>query len=70
VIRLHSNELVSQNLPPALAATLPALPQTQENNALALICSGFTCEPPISDFGTLTSVLADKIRSESLSHGS
>jgi uncharacterized protein len=71
VIRLHSNELVSQNLPPALAATLPALPQTQENNALALICSGFTCEPPISDHGTLASVLADKIRlSESLSHES
>lgn len=63
VIRLHSNELAAQNLPPALAATIPALPQTQENNALALICSGFTCEPPIWDSEKLKSILMEKMRS-------
>jgi uncharacterized protein YyaL (SSP411 family) len=71
VIRLHSNELAAQNLPPALAATIPALPQTQENNALALICSGFTCEPPIRDSEKLKSILMEKMRlSGSPSHES
>jgi uncharacterized protein len=34
------------DLPPALAETIPNLP-LRENETLALICSGFTCQPPI-----------------------
>jgi uncharacterized protein YyaL (SSP411 family) len=46
VIRLTSNEAVAMNLPPALAATIPNLPQLKSGKAFAVMCSGFTCQPP------------------------
>jgi uncharacterized protein YyaL (SSP411 family) len=45
VLRLRREQL--KGLPPALAETLPNLPST--GNAVALICSGFSCQPPISN---------------------
>jgi uncharacterized protein YyaL (SSP411 family) len=47
VLRLTDNEITSQNLPPALAETLPALPRTQA--PMAVICSGFKCQPPVTE---------------------
>ena len=49
VIRLTANEAVAANLPPALAATLPNLPELQLEKAFAVVCSGFACQPPIKD---------------------
>jgi uncharacterized protein YyaL (SSP411 family) len=48
-LRLNANQAVSQNLPPALAATLPNLPQLSSGGSFAVLCSGFACHPPITD---------------------
>ncbi|MGE5207347.1 MAG: thioredoxin domain-containing protein [Chlamydiota bacterium] len=47
VLQLTDNEVTPQNLPPALAETLPALPRTQ--TAAAVICSEFRCQPAVTD---------------------
>jgi hypothetical protein len=49
VLKLAANEAVPQNLPPALAETIPQLPAVKQGKTVAVICSGFTCQPPISD---------------------
>jgi len=49
VLKLSANQAVPQNLPPALAVTIPQLPAVKEEKTVALVCSGFTCQPPISD---------------------
>ncbi len=49
VLKLSANQAVPQNLPPALAETIPQLPSVKEEKTVALVCSGFTCQPPISD---------------------
>jgi uncharacterized protein YyaL (SSP411 family) len=46
VIRIGS---ASQQLPPALAQTVPKLPAVRAGKSVAVICSNFTCLPPISD---------------------
>ena len=47
VLKFTDNEVTPPNLPPALAESLPALPRSQE--PVAVICSGFACQPPIAD---------------------
>jgi uncharacterized protein len=49
VLKISGNEAVPQNLPPALADTIPNLPGVKEGKSLAVICSNFTCQSPISD---------------------
>ena len=49
VLRLAANEAVPQNLPPGLAETIPQLPVIREGKSAAVVCSGFSCQPPISD---------------------
>src|SRR5262249_46980050 len=56
-LNLATNKAVSQNLPPALAETIPQLPLTKEQETAAIICSGFACQPPISDPETLAQAL-------------
>jgi uncharacterized protein YyaL (SSP411 family) len=56
-IRLTANQVVAANLPPALAATLPNLPQLKTSKAFAVLCSGFTCQPPIHDAAELRRAL-------------
>jgi uncharacterized protein YyaL (SSP411 family) len=53
VIRLRRDQL--NQLPPALAQTLPNLPET--DGPIALVCSGFTCQPPITDGESLIAAL-------------
>ncbi|HEV2116110.1 MAG TPA: thioredoxin domain-containing protein, partial [Terriglobales bacterium] len=57
VLKFSENEITPQNLPPALAETLPALPRTQA--ATAVICSGFKCQPPITDAEQLAALLRE-----------
>ncbi|SPE45437.1 conserved hypothetical protein [Candidatus Sulfotelmatobacter sp. SbA7] len=47
VLKLSYEQAVAQNLPPALAETIPQVPAIQEGRATAVICSGFSCQPPI-----------------------
>jgi uncharacterized protein YyaL (SSP411 family) len=49
VLKLAADKAVPQNLPPALAETIPQLPAVKEAKTVAVVCSGFTCQPPISD---------------------
>ena len=49
VIRLTANQAVAANLPPALADTIPHLPELTSAKAFAVLCSGFVCQPPIRD---------------------
>jgi len=49
VLKLSANQAVPQNLPPALAESIPQLPAVKEEKSVAVVCSGFTCQPPISD---------------------
>jgi uncharacterized protein YyaL (SSP411 family) len=54
VLKLSANQAVPQNLPPALAETIPQLPAVKEEKTVAVVCSGFTCQPPISDLEELS----------------
>jgi uncharacterized protein len=46
VLRLAANETAPQNLPPALAKTIPHIPGIQSGKSMAVICAGFSCQPP------------------------
>jgi uncharacterized protein YyaL (SSP411 family) len=48
VLRLAANQVVAANLPPALAATLPNLPELKSGRSFSVLCSGFACQPPIT----------------------
>ncbi len=49
VLRLTANQAVAGNLPPALAASIPNLPQLKLGASFAVLCSGFACQPPVMD---------------------
>jgi uncharacterized protein len=49
VLRLTENQAIAANLPPALAATIPNLAELKSGKAFAVLCSGFSCQPPIKD---------------------
>ncbi|MGH9602041.1 MAG: thioredoxin domain-containing protein, partial [Terriglobales bacterium] len=61
VLRLTDSELAPQNLPPALAETLPNLPGVKEGKTAAVVCSGFVCRPPITDPVELARILAETL---------
>jgi uncharacterized protein len=61
VLKISANEAVAQNLPPALAGTIPHLPGVTEGKSVAILCSNFTCQPPISDPEELERALAGSI---------
>lgn len=54
VIRLRRSQMDA--LPPALAETLPNLPSGED--ALALVCVGTACQPPVRDAVALAALLA------------
>lgn len=55
VIRL-SREQIS-HLPPALAETIPHLPQLQQTGSFAIVCSGNRCQPPVRTVEDLLAVM-------------
>ncbi len=59
VLRLEASQVAPQNLPAALAATIPQLPGIREGKTVAVVCSDFTCQPPISNQEELARVLYD-----------
>jgi uncharacterized protein YyaL (SSP411 family) len=48
VLRIAGSHLVPENLPPALAATIPNLPRLAPRKSFAVVCSGTSCQPPVS----------------------
>jgi uncharacterized protein YyaL (SSP411 family) len=54
---LAANQAVPQNLPPALAQTIPNLPQLNSGKSFAVVCSGSTCQPPVFSADELRNLL-------------
>jgi hypothetical protein len=46
-LRLTANQSIRENLPPALASTIPNLPQLKSGKSFAVLCSGSSCQPPV-----------------------
>jgi hypothetical protein len=63
VLQLKSNQVVAENLPPALAETLPNLPQLKSGKAFAVLCSGSSCQPPVTNAEELRRALGGAIDS-------
>jgi uncharacterized protein YyaL (SSP411 family) len=57
VLRLDADKAVAQNLPPALAETVPNLPALAEGRSFAVVCSGPACQSPIFDAQELARTL-------------
>jgi len=67
VLRLDADKAVAQNLPPALAETIPNLSALGEGRAFdgrsfAVVCSGSACQPPIFDAEELGHALGARAR--------
>jgi uncharacterized protein YyaL (SSP411 family) len=62
VLRLDADKVVAQNLPPALAETIPNLPALSEERSFAVVCSGFACQPPVFEVQELTRILGSRAR--------
>ena len=61
VLRVKDAAAVSTALPPALAETIGAVPAVQDGRAVALLCSGFSCQPPIYTAEELRSALKEAV---------
>jgi uncharacterized protein YyaL (SSP411 family) len=64
VLRLTANQAVAGNLPPTLAATIPSLPQLNSGASFAVLCSGFACQPPLTDPTELGRALASALKTQ------
>jgi uncharacterized protein len=62
VLRLDADKAVAQNLPPALAETIPNLPALRGKRSFAVVCSGFACQPPVYDAEELARALGSRAR--------
>jgi len=61
VVHLTDSEAVAQNLPPALAETVPSLPALKEKKSVAIVCTNFACQPPIESPEELSKMLRELI---------
>jgi len=61
-LELDASKAVAQNLPPALARTLPHLPALAEGRSFAVVCLGFACQPPVFEVEELVRLLDSYIR--------
>ena len=57
-LRIQSSHAVAENLPLALAETIPHLPQLHAGKSFAVICSGSTCQPPVFSVDELKAALS------------
>ena len=62
-LRIAASQAVAANLPPTLAATIPNLPQLRSGKSFAVLCSGMTCQPPLSTAEELESALRAALQS-------
>jgi uncharacterized protein len=61
VLRVKDAAGVETALPPALAETISSVPGVRDGRAVALLCSGFTCQPPIYTKDELRGALREAI---------
>ena len=62
VIHLTDSEAVAQNLPPVLAETVPNLPTLKSKKSVAIVCTDFTCQPPVQNAVELERALQQVLR--------
>jgi uncharacterized protein YyaL (SSP411 family) len=62
VLRVKSAAELKAALPAALAETIAAVPQLHEGRAVAMLCSGFACQPPIESATELRQALQSAIK--------
>jgi hypothetical protein len=60
LLRMDADKAVAQNLPPALAETIPHLPALGDGRSFAVICSDFACQPPVFEVEQLVRLLNAK----------
>jgi uncharacterized protein len=58
VLRFDPDHVVAENLPPVLAQTIPNLPGIKEKRSVAVVCSGFACQPPVETAEQLRGIIA------------
>jgi hypothetical protein len=61
VLRFDPDHVVAENLPPALAQTIANLPDIKRKSS-AVVCSGFTCQPPVGDPNELRAQLDGRVK--------
>jgi uncharacterized protein YyaL (SSP411 family) len=59
VLKLTFSQTAKENLPPALAATIPNLPEVKESQTVAFVCSGFSCGPPAHNVAELKTLMTE-----------
>jgi len=59
VVHLTDSEAVAQNLPSVLAETVPNLPALKSNKSVAIVCTDFTCQPPVENPEELSGLLRE-----------
>jgi uncharacterized protein YyaL (SSP411 family) len=64
VLRFTTNQATAANLPPVLAATIPNLPALKAGKLFAVVCSGSTCQPPVTHAADLRRLLETQKRSQ------
>jgi uncharacterized protein YyaL (SSP411 family) len=57
VVHLTDSEAVAQNLPPVLAETIPNLPALKSGKSIAIVCTNFSCRPPVESPEELSALL-------------
>ena len=53
VLQFDPDHVVQKNLPPVLAQTIPSLPALKQYKSVAVLCSGFSCQPPMESASVL-----------------
>jgi uncharacterized protein YyaL (SSP411 family) len=61
ILRIDRNAAIAQNLPPALAETVPNLPALAEARSFAVTCSELGCQPPVFQVEELRQLLRSRI---------
>ena len=61
-LRLSSSQVVAENLPPVLAATIPNLPGLGSRKSFAVLCSGSACQPPVTQAEELRRALNEALQ--------
>jgi uncharacterized protein YyaL (SSP411 family) len=57
VMKLKFTQAVALNLPPSLASSVPELAAVKAGRTSAMVCSGFTCKPPVNTSEQLKQLL-------------
>jgi len=58
-LKLTFSQTAKENLPPALAATIPNLPEVKKSQTVAVVCFGFSCGPPAHNVEELKTLLQE-----------